>query len=62
MGGDQDNWVGEEDARMIIRETIQIPKENKDFVVMVTDEHGYPQSLQTISSLWHLQYIFKGIT
>ena len=42
MGGDQDNWVGEEDARMIIRETIQIPKENKDFVEMVTDEHGYP--------------------
>ena len=42
MSGDQDNWVGQKDAKMIIRETIQIPKENKDFVEMITDEHGYP--------------------
>lgn len=42
LAGDQDNWVGDQDARRIIRETIQIQMENKDFVLMNTDEHGYP--------------------
>jgi len=42
MAGDQDNWVGDQDARNIISETIQIPQENKDFVMMDSDNHGYP--------------------
>ncbi len=42
MAGDQDNWLGDQDARNIIRETIQIPQENKDFVIMNSDNHGYP--------------------
>jgi acetyl esterase/lipase len=42
LAGDQDNWVGDQDARRIIKETIQIPNENKDFILMNTDEHGYP--------------------
>lgn len=42
LAGDQDNWVGDQDARRIIRETIQIPQENKDFILMNTDDHGYP--------------------
>jgi acetyl esterase/lipase len=42
LAGDQDNWVGDQDARRIIRETTQIPMENKNFVLMNTDEHGYP--------------------
>jgi acetyl esterase/lipase len=42
LAGDQDNWVGDQDARRIIKETIQIPDENKDFILMNTDEHGYP--------------------
>ena len=42
MAGDQDNWVGDHDARMIIRNTLQIPQENKDFVMMITDKYGYP--------------------
>ena len=41
MAGDQDNWVGDQDAQKIIRETIQIPQENKDFVIMNSDNHGY---------------------
>jgi acetyl esterase/lipase len=41
MAGDQDNWVGDQDARMIIRKTIQIPEGNKDFVMMITDKYGY---------------------
>jgi len=42
MAGDQDNWVGYQDARDIIWETTQIPQENKDFVMMDSDNHGYP--------------------
>jgi acetyl esterase/lipase len=42
LAGDQDNWVGDQDARRIIRETIQIPQGNKDFVLMNTDVQGYP--------------------
>ena len=42
MAGDQDNWVGDQDAKNIIRNTIQIPRQNKDFVMMMTDKHGYP--------------------
>jgi dienelactone hydrolase len=40
--GDQDNWVGDQDAKKIIRDTIQIPQKNKDFVIMKTDTHGNP--------------------
>lgn len=42
MAGDEDNWVGDDDAKKIIRETTQISSENKDFILMKTDNHGYP--------------------
>ena len=43
LAGDQDNWVGDFDAKRIIRDTIQIPSENKDYILMISDEHGNPK-------------------
>ncbi len=67
LSGDQDNWVGQKDAKMIIRETIQIPKENKDFVEMITDEHGYPpitadHFFPLASSIYLQGYNFRLLT
>ncbi|NYB52366.1 MAG: alpha/beta hydrolase fold domain-containing protein [Methanobacteriaceae archaeon] len=42
LAGENDDWVGDEDARKIIRETTQIPLENKDFLLLSTDTHGQP--------------------
>lgn len=40
--GDRDVIVGNRDAKKIFRRTSQIPFENKDYVVMVSDNHGLP--------------------
>ncbi|MEW5803451.1 MAG: hypothetical protein AB1847_15265 [bacterium] len=40
--GDRDTVVGNRDARKIFRLTPQIPPENKDYVLMVSDRHGTP--------------------
>jgi len=45
LAGDQDNWVGDADAKRIIRDTTQISSENKDYVFMISDEHGNPALL-----------------
>ena len=45
LAGDQDNWVGDADAKRIIRDTIQISSENKDYIFMVSDVHGNPALL-----------------
>jgi hypothetical protein len=42
LSGDQDTWVGDQDAIKIIRDTNQISSENKDYLLLVTDEHGNP--------------------
>jgi dienelactone hydrolase len=38
--GEDDSIVGFSDAKKIIQQTPQIPSENKDYVVMVSDQHG----------------------
>jgi dienelactone hydrolase len=45
LAGDQDNWVGDDDAKRIIRDTPQISSENKDYIFMLSDEHGDPALL-----------------
>jgi dienelactone hydrolase len=45
LAGDQDNWVGDADAKRIIRDTTQISSENKDYIFMVSDVHGNPALL-----------------
>ena len=45
LAGDQDNWVGDADAKRIIRDTKQISSENKDYILMLSDEHGNPALL-----------------
>jgi acetyl esterase/lipase len=42
MAGDKDNWVGQEDAINIIKETTNVPLHNKDFILMRSDYNGYP--------------------
>jgi dienelactone hydrolase len=43
LAGDQDTWVGNADAIRIIKDTTQIPAQNKDYVLMVSDSHGNPE-------------------
>jgi dienelactone hydrolase len=45
IAGENDDWVGDQDSRRIIRDTTQIPLENKDFLLLVTDKHGEPPLL-----------------
>ena len=40
--GDRDVVVGNRDAKKIFRLTRQIPLENKDYIIMVSDNHGMP--------------------
>lgn len=42
LAGDRDNITGDADAKRIYLETDKISPENKDYVVLVTDEHGKP--------------------
>lgn len=42
LAGDKDDWVGDGDAKKIYLETTQIPEENKNYILMVSDDHGYP--------------------
>lgn len=39
--GDRDSIVGDEIAKRIFVDTPQIPLENKDFITMVSDRHGF---------------------
>jgi pimeloyl-ACP methyl ester carboxylesterase len=43
LAGDQDTWVGNYDAIRIINQTPQIPIQNKDYILMVSDTHGTPE-------------------
>jgi dienelactone hydrolase len=43
LAGDQDTWVGADDAIRIINSTPQIPLQNKDYLLMVSDTHGTPK-------------------
>jgi len=45
LAGEQDNWVGVVDAKRIIRDTRQISSDNKDYILMISDEHGNPTLL-----------------
>ena len=45
LAGDQDNWVGDTDAKRILRDTTQISSKNKDYIFMVSDDHGKPALL-----------------
>jgi dienelactone hydrolase len=40
--GDRDFLVGNRDAKKIFRRTSQIPIENKNYITMVSDNHGLP--------------------
>ena len=42
LAGDKDDIVGNNDAKKIISDTPQVPAENKDYIIMVSDEHGSP--------------------
>lgn len=42
LAGDRDDIVGNSDAKKIISDTPQIPVENKDYVLMVSDDYGNP--------------------
>ncbi|MGC9516874.1 MAG: alpha/beta hydrolase family protein [Methanomicrobiales archaeon] len=42
LAGDRDDIVGSGDAEKIIQETKNIPAENKNYIIMVSDEHGQP--------------------
>ena len=42
VAGDRDTLVEDEDAKRIYYESNRIPVENKDFIKLVTDDHGTP--------------------
>jgi pimeloyl-ACP methyl ester carboxylesterase len=42
VAGDQDTLVEDEDAKRIYYESTRVPANNKDFIRLVTDEHGKP--------------------
>jgi hypothetical protein len=42
VAGDRDTVARDIDARRIIRESVQVPPQNKNFVTLVSDEHGAP--------------------
>lgn len=43
LAGEDDDWVGRDDAQRIYKGTIQIPENNKNYLLLVTDEHGHPE-------------------
>ena len=42
VAGDRDTFVSDIDAKRIYYESTQVPSDNKDFVTLVTDDHGTP--------------------
>jgi len=42
VAGDRDNLAREVDAKRIFRESTRVPLANKDFVLLVSDDHGQP--------------------
>ena len=42
VAGDRDTLVDDEDAKRIFYESTQVSLDNKDFIKLVTDEHGRP--------------------
>ncbi len=42
MAGDDDHIVGAVDARRIFKESTQVPSANKDYITLVSDDHGKP--------------------
>jgi acetyl esterase/lipase len=42
LAGADDQIVGSEFSQIIIRNTSQVPPENKDYILMVSDNHGKP--------------------
>jgi pimeloyl-ACP methyl ester carboxylesterase len=42
VAGDRDTFVGDFDAKRIYYESTRVPADNKDFVTLVTDDHGTP--------------------
>jgi hypothetical protein len=42
VAGEDDNIVHEIDAKNIFNQSIRVPKENKDYVLLVSDDHGEP--------------------
>lgn len=42
LAGDRDRLVGDADAERVFRESTSIPAQNKDFVMLRSDEHGSP--------------------
>jgi len=42
VAGDKDNIASDVDARRIIRESVHVPRRNKNFVLVVSDAHGRP--------------------
>jgi len=42
IAGSEDTLVGDETSKIIFNQTPQIPLQNKDFVTVVSDYHGYP--------------------
>ena len=42
IAGDRDTLVDDQDAKRIFYESTQIPLDNKDFIKLVTDDHGRP--------------------
>ena len=42
IAGDQDGLVRDTDAKRIYYESTRIPAVNKDFILLVSDSHGFP--------------------
>jgi predicted esterase len=42
VAGDQDNIVKDIDAKRVIKESVLVPAKNKNFVRMISDDHGEP--------------------
>lgn len=42
MSGDRDDIVGADDSKRIINETTSVKNEDKNYIEMVSDEHGTP--------------------
>lgn len=42
LSGENDDWVGDQDARRIIQETTTISPENKNYLLLRSDQHGKP--------------------
>lgn len=43
VAGEDDTFVGDRDAKRVFHETTQVPLENKDFIVLMSDDHGSPE-------------------